>query len=176
MFNGTKEGEEEEKEGCGHEIKEKVGRKEGRQEEEMKGKLEAGMAGGGSPQLGLQQAVAEENRNISPSHCGPSTCFSSCFIISLAEGKVRTRRFPFSRCGKTADDGFPLQKCTFVSLQSSTESLLLDILLVPPSSGRQRGERNQIKSTAASSPVLPGGTVCLVSIRFIAKQNKYRSD
>lgn len=76
----------------------------------MKGKLEAGMAGGGSPQLGLQQAVAEENRNISPSHCGPSTCFSSCFIISLAEGKVRTRRFPFSRCGKTADDGFPLQK------------------------------------------------------------------
>lgn len=91
-------------------VKEKVGRKEGRQEEEMKGKLEAGMAGGGSPQLGLQQAVAEENRNISPSHCGPSTCFSSCFIISLAEGKVRTRRFPFSRCGKTADDGFPLQK------------------------------------------------------------------
>lgn len=65
-----------------HEIKEKVGRKEGRQEEEMKGKLEAGMAGGGSPQLGLQQAVAEENRNISPSHCRPSTCFSSCFIIS----------------------------------------------------------------------------------------------
>lgn len=110
MFNGTKEGEEEEKEGCGHEIKEKVGRKEGRQEEEMKGKLEAGMAGGGSPQLGLQQAVAEENRNISPSHCGPSTCLSSCFIISLAEGKVRTRRFPFSPCGKTADDGFPLQK------------------------------------------------------------------
>lgn len=91
-------------------VKEKVGRKEGRQEEEMKGKLEAGMAGGGSPQLGLQQAVAEENRNISPSHCGPSTCFSSCFIISLAEGKVRTRRFPFSPCGKTADDGFPLQK------------------------------------------------------------------
>lgn len=53
-------------------------------EEEMKGKLEGEMAGGGKqgPQQGLQQAVAEENRNISPSHCGPSTCFSHRFIIS----------------------------------------------------------------------------------------------
>ena len=44
------------------------------------------------------------------------------------------------------------------------------------SSVHRQAERNQIKSTAASTPVLPGGTVCLVSIRFIAEQNKYRSD
>lgn len=61
--------------------KRKVGGKQGRMEEEMK--IEGGeRRQEWKAQQELLQVLAEEKRNISPSHCGPSTCLCSSFIIS----------------------------------------------------------------------------------------------
>lgn len=110
--NGKKSMRKETKEAENQEVRRDVGRvkrrkceikerwEERKEEDEMKGKLEAEMAGGGRPQQGLQQAVAE-SRNISPSHCGPSTCFSSSFIISPSwKESDNMQLFLFSRRGK----------------------------------------------------------------------------